>query len=138
MGDFMTAVAGDPAAVVILAVVCTLLMFAAFRLLRVNYRLASKNELQRCEIQYLQGRVAEARDAFWRYGEIHAAKNTPEGDSKAQANFSLASRMNMALGYTGYLDILERAKQDLKQQPERVPDGENRYVNCHAEGNNGR
>jgi hypothetical protein len=60
------------------------------------------------EIQHLRASVAEARDTFQKYAELHRAKGTPEGNAKAAANAELAARMDAALRHNARLSGRQR------------------------------
>lgn len=49
------------------------------------------------QTELLRVAVAEARDTFRRYAEMHSAKGTEEGIAKAHTNLALANKMNAAL-----------------------------------------
>lgn len=89
--------------VVVLSVLgFTLSLTAAVWLYRVNVSLAEEIERAEDKVMRLQAATAEAREAFYRYSQIHLAKGTPEGDRKAHGNQDLGDAMNHALKETGY------------------------------------
>ena len=54
-------------------------------------------EALRAENARLREALEKARDTFQRYGDLHNAKNTPDGHQKAAVNYALALEMDEAL-----------------------------------------
>jgi hypothetical protein len=60
-------------------------------------RLADTLALRDRQIAGLAEALTYSRDMFRKYAELHAAKNTSDGDSKALSNRAMASICNSAL-----------------------------------------
>lgn len=105
-------------AVVLSVLGFTLSLAAAGWLLRSNLRLVDQLSVASDDKRLLQMACADAREAFRRYAEIHIAKNTPEGDKKANVNTELANEMAQVLNRTGYRELgpMQRAIRDLGRQ----------------------
>jgi hypothetical protein len=113
-----------------LVVVLSVLGFAgsaAFSvwLLRSNIRLAEQIEDALHDKHLLQIACDDARDTFRRYAEIHLAKNTPEGDKKANSNTEMANRLTRVLKGTGYQELgpMQKALRTLAQRMKVAADG---------------
>lgn len=109
-------------AVVLSVLGFTLLLAADGWLLRSNLRLVDRLSAASDDKHLLQMACADARDAFLRYAEIHVAKNTPEGDKKANINTELANEMAQALNRTGYQERgpMQRTMRALGRQLQQI------------------
>lgn len=72
---------------------------------RLAIKLKARTDEAEAKVAELQMAVLEARVIFGNYEALHRAKNSPEGDRKADANRDFANAMDQALKRSHYREL---------------------------------